>query len=212
MSGAAVAPPPMGAGVLALFPLKSVLFPGGRLALKVFEARYLDLVSRCLREKRPFGVVCLNQGTEVRQPDEAVRFEAVGVLARLVKVDAEGPGQLKVLCEGGARFQVGGVRQEANGLWVSDGFRVLADDSPLPPGPALDPCALALARAMVALSARDPAMFAPTHHFDQAGWVANRWCELLPIPLAARQKLMELTDPLARLQLVDGFLRDRKVI
>ena len=68
---------------LALFPLRSVLFPDGLLALKVFEARYLDLVADCLRRQRPFGVVCLLQGGEVRGDPAAVRFEQTGVLARL---------------------------------------------------------------------------------------------------------------------------------
>jgi Lon protease-like protein len=75
---------------LALFPLQSVLFPGAQLQLRVFEPRYLDLVSRCLREKQPFGVVCLRQGSEVRTPgDEPVLLESTGVLAQLQEVDAE---------------------------------------------------------------------------------------------------------------------------
>ncbi|HEY6353943.1 MAG TPA: LON peptidase substrate-binding domain-containing protein, partial [Burkholderiaceae bacterium] len=75
---------------LPLFPLQSVLFPGAQLTLRVFEARYLDLVSRCLREQQPFGAICLRQGSEVRGgSDDAVLLETTGVLARLEEVDAE---------------------------------------------------------------------------------------------------------------------------
>ena len=86
---------------IALFPLKSVLFPGAVLQLKVFEARYLDLVSRCLRENEAFGVVCLATGREVGR--DKVSFESQGVLANLDEVDAEGANVLRVRCRGGAR-------------------------------------------------------------------------------------------------------------
>ena len=88
-ASAATAGTPPELADLALFPLRSVLFPGGLLRLKVFEARYLDLVSRCLRERRPFGVVALRRGTEARTaPDEGVEFESVGTLAKLIDVDS----------------------------------------------------------------------------------------------------------------------------
>ena len=106
---------------LPLFPLQTVLFPGGVLSLKVFEARYLDLVSRCLRQSTPFGVVCLNQGGETAQAGaERVRFEAVGVLAHLQDVDAEQPSILRVRCLGGRRFKTAPPKQLADGLWVAD--------------------------------------------------------------------------------------------
>src|SRR5882724_3910984 len=81
---------------LPLFPLQTVLFPGALLWLKVFEARYLDLVSEALRDKQPFGVVCLKQGSEVGHAAKLVELEEVGVLARLDDVDAEQPGILRV--------------------------------------------------------------------------------------------------------------------
>jgi uncharacterized protein len=103
---------------LPLFPLQTVLFPGGVLSLKVFEARYLDLVSRCLRQSTPFGVVCLSQGGETAQAGaERVRFETVGVLAHLQDVDAEQPSILRVRCLGGRRVKTAQPKQLADGLW-----------------------------------------------------------------------------------------------
>lgn len=196
---------------LPLFPLQSVLFPQGRLALRIFEARYLDLMSRCLVEGRPFGVVCLNQGTEVRQAGQEVKFEPVGVLAHLLTADSDQPGVLKTICQGGSRFRWNRVEEGANGLWVAPEAQQIPDDHPTPVPTSQQPAAQALARALTVLAARSP-QTAVSRHLKDAGWVANRWCELLPVPLAAKQKLMELEDPAARLTLVDRFLHDKKLL
>jgi Lon protease-like protein len=197
---------------LPLFPLRTVLFPGGQLALQVFEARYLDLVTDCLRTQQPFGTICLRQGSEAGRSDEPVRLEEVGTLAQIQDVDAERPGILRLRCLGGQRFRVQGTpTQRENGLWVAS-VRAVAPDAARAPGPAVLPTVQALAEAIRKLQASDQVPFAPPYRLDDAGWVANRWCELLPISIEARQKLMELDDPVIRLSLVDGFLRDKKVV
>jgi uncharacterized protein len=196
---------------LALFPLQSVLFPGAQLQLRVFEPRYLDLVSRCLREKQPFGVVCLRQGSEVRQSDEPVLLESTGVLASLQDVDAEQAGVLRVKCLGTQRFEIDGPLQQPDGLWTARAW--LVDDDPVivPPEGMLS-TVKALANAIGALERKSGSPFVKPYRFDDAGWVANRWCELLPISLAAKQKLMELEDPQMRLRLVDEYLRGKGVV
>jgi hypothetical protein len=196
---------------LPLFPLQSVLFPGGLLSLKVFEARYLDLITTCLREQRPFGVIALRSGTEVRRPQQGVSFENVGTLAELITVDSARPGILDVNCRGTSRFRVLDSRERADGLWLAD-IEPLADDAVLAPDAAQIPAVRGLAEAIAALKAQGIAPFAEPYRFDDAGWVANRWCELLPISQAAKFKLMELPDPMARLQLVAEFLRDKGVL
>lgn len=145
---------------VALFPLRTVLFPGGRLPLKVFEARYLDLVSSCMREQQPFGVVCLLQGGEVRKPGGAAvttRFEPMGVLAHLVEVDAMSPSVLKVRCAGGARFQWTTLQENRDGLWQASGVALLPNDPPLPPGERFADAVQALQRAYAALAQRPEA-------------------------------------------------------
>jgi Lon protease-like protein len=196
---------------LALFPLQAVLFPGGLLSLKVFEARYLDLVGRCLREQSPFGVVCLRQGRETRRNGETVRFESHGVLARLDEVDAEQAGILRVKCVGTQRFEVERSHQQADGLWLADAH-TLADEGAVPPSEALIPTVRALANAIATLREQGSEPFLSPYRFDDAGWVANRWCEILPISLAAKQKLLELDDPQIRLTLVDEYLRGKGVV
>jgi uncharacterized protein len=200
---------------LPLFPLKTVLFPGALLGLKVFETRYLDLMSECLRQGTPFGVVCLRQGAESgrHRADEApTQLEDVGVLVRIDDIDAEQAGILSVRCSGTQRFRlVGTPGQRENGLWHSQA-ELMPDDPPRAPGPAVASTVAALAEAINKLKEHDQQPFAEPYRLDDAGWVANRWCELLPVSLAAKQKLMALDDPVIRLSLVDGFLRDKKVV
>jgi uncharacterized protein len=198
--------------VLPLFPLRTVLFPGALLGLKVFEARYLDLVADCMRTQQPFGVVCLRQGSEAGPSKDTPELEAAGVLAHIDEVDAEQPGILRVQCSGGQRFRLqAAATQRDNGLWQAP-VQLLAPDPLRMPGPAMLQTVTALAEAIKKLQERDAEPFAQPYRLDDAGWVANRWCELLPIALGAKQKLMELDDPVIRLSLVDGYLRDKKVV
>jgi len=197
---------------LPLFPLRSVLFPGGLLGLKVFEARYLDLVTDCLRRQRPFGVVCLLQGSDVRAGQHDARFESTGVLARLDDVDSEQAGLLRVRCTGTQRFRLLGTpRQQADGLWTT-AFELLPDDAEQAPASEMLPTVKALASAIASLKAQGSAPFNEPYRLDDAGWVANRWCEILPIALGAKQKLMELPEPDIRLQLVHEYLRGKGVV
>jgi uncharacterized protein len=197
---------------LPLFPLHVVLFPDGQLNLKIFEARYLDLVSECLRTQQPFGVVCLRQGSDTLRSGAPLQIENVGVLAHIEEVDAEQAGILRLRCRGGQRFQLQRTaEQSGNGLWSAPVDSIAADSTRVP-GPAMLQTVTALAEAIRKLQEQGRVPFSPPFRLDDAGWVANRWCELLPVSLAAKQKLMELDDPVIRLSLVDGFLRDKKVI
>ena len=197
---------------LPLFPLNLVLYPGAVLALRVFEARYLDLVSRCMKSGSAFGVVCLKDGAEAGRTAKNVEFESVGVLARIDDVDAEQAGILRLRCTGTLRFRLQGAAwQRDDGLWQS-AAEAMPEDGPHSPGPAMLKTVSALAEAIRKLQQLDKVPFAEPYRLDDAGWVANRWCELLPVPLAAKQKLMELADPVIRLSIVDGYLRDKRVV
>jgi Lon protease-like protein len=197
---------------LPLFPLHSVLFPGGLLSLKVFEARYLDLVGDCLRERKPFGVVSIKQGSEVRRTsNDPTVFETTGTMAELIDVDSAQPGILQVRCKGVQRFEVKGTTQEADGLWVAEAMLV-PDDEVVAPAEAMHETVRGLANAIATMKSQGTEPFLQPYAFDNAGWVANRWCEILPISIAAKQKLMELPDAQVRLQLVNDFLRSKGVV
>ena len=192
------------AGLLPLFPLQTVLFPGGVLPLKIFEARYLDLMGRCLRSGEPFGVVSLRSGQEAGQSATGVHVEEVGVLARIDAVDAEQPGILFVQCTGLERFRLlqPPVRQPG-GLWVAE-VEAVSPDERCTPAPEHTELVKALVQLSEVLESRGVAR---PFRLDEAGWVANRWCELLPLPRETRQRLMALDDPAARLRSVHEVLR-----
>ena len=199
----------------ALFPLRNVLFPGGLLRLRIFEARYLDLMSECLRERRPFGVVALRKGGEARSApgdDVATELEQVGTLAELIDVDGVEPGILQVRCRGARRFELHGHAHRANGLWVGDISLLPEDDADEAPADGTRGAVQALRDALAALKREgiEPAL--EPHRYDSAGWVADRWCELLPFSLATRQRLLELRDGAGRLALVTAFLRKEGVV
>ena len=210
MSGELGAGPGRAPLAIALFPLQSVLFPGANLPLKIFEARYLDLIGRCMREHLAFGVVCLRQGKEAGR--DGVRFEREGVLARIDEVDAEQAGILQVRCTGTQRFAIdGSPYQQLDGLWLAD-VLLQPDDEVQAPEPALMATVKALTNAIDALRKQGSKPFVEPYRFDDAGWVANRWCEILPIPVAAKQRLMLLPEPQLRLRLVDEYLRGKGVV
>jgi Lon protease-like protein len=195
---------------LPLFPLQTVLFPGGWLSLRVFEVRYLDMVRRCHGAGAPFGVVALKQGSEVRQAGApAETFHAIGTLATIQALETPQPGLILIRCHGEQRFRLAAAERLRNGLWVAEVHR-LDDDLQVPVPPDLALVGQSLARVLASLRARTGAtgqdLAEDTRRLDDCGWVANRWCELLPVPLELKQRLMQLDNPLVRLELVSDIL------
>ena len=201
---------PLTLSSLPLFPLGSVLFPGGLLALRVFEVRYLDMVRKCHQAGAPFGVVALTQGREVRQagaPEE--QFNDVGTLAVIEQIDTPQPGLITLLCRGSQRFRITQRSHLPHGLWIADVGHI-DPDLMVPIPQDLRKASTALAQVLHTLKQRDPeiptAIVPTAAQLDDCGWVANRWCELLPVPLELKQRLMELDNPLVRLELVADVL------
>ena len=195
---------------LPLFPLASVLFPDGVLALRVFEVRYLDMVRKCHQTGAPFGVVSLTQGSEVRRagaPDE--QFHDVGTLAVIEQLASPQPGLITLVCKGTERFRITQRNHLVHGLWIAS-VSQLDRDLSIPIPEDLKKTATALTQVLHTLHARDalnPAAKLPTpEQLDDCGWVANRWCELLPVPMELKQRLMELDNPLVRLERVGDVL------
>lgn len=219
MSDAAEAAP-LTLSQLPLFPLGTVLFPGGWMPLRIFEVRYLDMINRCIKAGAPFGVVCLTEGSEVRRPDPAAppgqggfareAFHPVGTLARIEQVERPQAGLILIHCRGQQRFQVRRSQQLPHGLWVGD--VVLDPAEPVIPVPEhLAGTRDALRRVLDNLKEREPGSMndlplQPPYQWDDCGWVANRWIELLPAPAELKQRLMSLDNPLLRLELVSDLL------
>jgi Lon protease-like protein len=196
---------------LPLFPLGTVLYPDGVLPLRIFEVRYLDMIGRCHRAGAPFGVVALTQGQEVRRAGAGPEaFAAMGTLATIASLDQPQPGLLMIRAQGGQRFRIRSRDQLKHGLWVADVEQVEPDRA-VPVPEDLQPTAQALVNLVRSLRAKgattDQLPIAEPMRLDDCGWVANRWCELLPMPVALKQRLMELDNPLVRLELVADALQ-----
>ena len=158
---------------LAIFPLSTVLFPGGVLPLRIFEARYTDMVRECMRRDRPFGVCLITQGAEVGAP---AHHETIGCLARIEDVDMEQPGVLRIRTLGGQRFQI--AQREVAPDQLIRARALLLNDDPLIPVPTEHMACVSLLQRMVQEIERtvpDPAqrMIAAPMQFESAAWVAN---------------------------------------
>jgi Lon protease-like protein len=182
-----------------IFPLNTVLFPGGLLPLRVFEARYMDMARDCLKRDTPFGVCLIREGSEVGAP--AVP-EGIGCLAKIIECDMQQQGILNVKTQGGQRFRILEHRTGAQGLSSADIELIPAENGAEVPA-EFGACARLL-EMVVADQGR--AIFAEPHAYNDAAWVGYRLAEILPVPLAAKQKLLELGDSVARLSILQRYL------
>lgn len=191
---------------IPLFPLGTVLFPDGLLQLKVFEARYMDMVARCLKGGEPFGVCLIREGQEVGTPAEP---HPLGTLATIVDWNMPEPGMLFISTRGGRCFRILERHIEPDRLQTAK-----VEWLPESPSFAVPPTMsdmLPLLRAVVADGGEDD--FALPHRFDDAAWVGHRFAELLPISNEARYALLDLQDdPLSRLEIIHKYLKQNKLI
>jgi len=211
---------------LPLFPLNTVLFPGGALPLRIFEVRYLDMIGTRHKAGQPFGVVCLSEGSETRRRVDGAAagepvgdgfaheaFFPVGTLARITRFERPQPGLMMIACTGAQRFRIARSEQLKHGLWVAD-VELLDDDAEVPV-----PDDLVHTRDALQAVVRDielgieqggdvpfEAPLRPPYPWDDCGWLANRWCELLPLEAGMKQRLMTLDSPVLRLELVADAL------
>ncbi len=187
---------------MPLFPLTTVLFPGGPLPLRVFEPRYLDMVSRCMRQEMPFGVLLLSGGPEAGGK-AVVRTESVGTLATISDWYQGTDGLLGITAFGGERFRLLGMQRQSDGL-------NLGAIELLPPEPKVSlPARYALMAELLRAVIDDLGkLYADvTKNYADASWVGCRFAEVLPLNNAQKQVCLEMMDPLARLEYLQPLLR-----
>ncbi len=200
---------PSGASVetlnIPLFPLNTVLFPGSVLPLKIFEQRYLDMAAQCMKAGTPFGISLIANGNEV---GAAAEPHPVGTLASIGSWEMEQLGILMITALGGRRFRILETRLGAGNL-LEGTVELIAESGPTPLPPERERLLPLLRRVVNDLgSERMP----EPHRFDEAEWVGYRITEVLPIQNLAKQKLLELEDPVARLEVLERYLDQRKLL
>ena len=188
-----------------IFPLGTVLFPGGVLPLKIFEVRYVEMAKDCLKHGTPFGVCLIREGAEVGTP--AVP-EPVGCLARIAECDVEELGIIKVKAEGLERFRIVSTEVGRDGL-VTGRVEDLHPEAEVADAPGLAECAEFLRKVMPGIGAE---RFVQPYRFEDATWVGFRLAEILPLRMDVKQKLLELTDATLRLGILHKFLQQQKLI
>lgn len=182
-----------------LFPLRTVLFPEGPLPLRVFEPRYLDMVSRCLREGSSFGVLLLLAGAETG----TARTASTGTLARITDWYQGSDGILGVTAVGTERFDLQEIDQQPDGLYLGS-IRPAASEAAVTLPAKYQPMAELLEAILDDLGKLYGDL---PRRFDDATWVGCRFAEILPMPLEQKQHCLQLTDALARLEFVRPMLR-----
>ena len=195
---------------IPLFPLGTVLFPDGVIALKIFEARYLDMIKQCLREKTEFGVVSIIKNSDANEEDVSLSFSKIGTLAQIEDFDPVQPALYMTRSFGTKRFKLIKSKQETNGLWM--GEVELLDKDPLMPIPQEHHGVAQLLDQIISVIQSEDllgdAPFKKPFKTDDCGWVSNRLAELLPISLAQKNHLLAQTNPRIRLDLITEIIED----
>ena len=182
-----------------LFPLNTVLFPGGPLPLRIFEARYLDMISDCMKKDVPFGVLLIREGQEAGPAST----HEVGTLAKIVDWYRGSDGLLGVTAMGTQRFRLLSADRQDDGLNVGE-IELLPDIATMPLPTEFSALPEILASVIDDLGRLYEDL---ERHYDDAAWVAYRFTEILPVDLARKQACLENDDVLHCLRFVDEVLR-----
>jgi Lon protease-like protein len=182
-----------------LFPLNTVLFPGGRLPLRIFEQRYMGMAKTCLRDGSAFGICLIREGREVGAPATPVD---IGCLARIATWDMPQLGLLHITARGEQRFRIVDRRVQADGLTRAT-IELLEEDRD---GPIPESCA-GCVKLLERVIEQQSALFEAPLRLESASWVSARLAEILPLPLPAKQELLELSDARARIERLNALLR-----
>lgn len=180
---------------IALFPLNVVLFPEGRLPLRIFETRYIDMVRSCMRGNLNFGVVLIRDGHEVGPADT---FE-VGTTAKIVDFHQLSDGFLGLSCVGEQRFRILRRSRQTDGLNIAE-VDWLLPESAVPMLPRHAHLAELLKTVLPQLGEVYTGI---AMRLDDAAWVGHRLAEILPIAATEKQFALEMDDPIQRLDMLE---------
>jgi Lon protease-like protein len=184
---------------IPLFPLHTVLFPGGTLPLRIFEPRYLDMVSNCMKTGSGFGICLIREGSEVGRA--AATYET-GTLCEIDYFNQQPDGLLGITARGTQRFQILHTEVRPDQLTIAE-VKMLANEASQALPAEFAACAEVLRKLLEQLGYPFIKM---EKHYEDASWVGARLAELLPIRLEQKQYFLQLDDPLQRLERLSALL------
>jgi Lon protease-like protein len=179
---------------IPIFPLRTVLFPGAVLPLRIFEQRYLAMIRECARNDTGFGVCLIREGEEAVSP---VKTAQVGTHAQVVDWYTLEDGLLGVSTIGTSRFMTESVWQEDDGLFMAE-IMVIPEPPPCTVPEAYSVLSNILERFLEKVGSQYPQ--SGPDDLQDAVWVGYRLSELLPLSGIEKQHMLELSDPIQRLQ------------
>jgi len=181
-----------------IFPLRTVLFPNSRIPLRIFEPRYLDMVSSCLRSNTEFGVVL---SKEVMQPGMYETY-SIGTLASIIDWSQDKDGLLNITVIGTNKFELISLSKKEDGLNIAD-VNILEQEKDFKAPPHFDNMIRLLEAILEDIDLFDDL----DKQFESASWVSFRFAEILPLKIDDKQKCLELNDPLLRLNYLEPLLK-----
>jgi Lon protease-like protein len=198
---------------LPLFPLNLVFYPGGLLPLKIFEFRYLDMVTSSIKDRTPFAVVAVLEDGYESITENDLPFAPVGTIAEVIEFDVPSAGLMLIKCIGKNRIRIKSARQQSDGLWLGSVEPIPADITMSLPEDLIFTTDT-LRQLITSLETQGiPESEIPLlkpYLFDDCSWVSNRWCEFLNLPIKQKQRLLELDSPLVRLELINDMFNVTK--
>ena len=178
---------------LPLFPLSGIVMPGGRMPLRLFERRYIDMVTGCMRTDTGFGVCLIRDGREAGRPAEPY---PLGTEVRIVDFDQGTDGLLHVTAEGVREFEVLTYAANDSGLLIGE----VAPREPASATPMEPPFETLARKLELILRYVEPDVRYPEQRLDDADWVCHRLLELLPLAPPAKFELLQMGDNRERLE------------
>jgi uncharacterized protein len=183
---------------IPLFPLNTVIFPEGEIQLRIFEPRYVDMVSECLRTDKGFGICLIMEGEEAGQ---AAKFFSMGTYVNIIDWDQMDDGLLAIMVKGEQRFKVIKSEIQKDNLCLGDIEWLDEDDEPMPDSYQ------SFSELLKEIGNRYELPFVnEAERFDEANWVSERLAELLPFEMSAKQALLEMDNALHRFDYMRGLL------
>ena len=183
---------------IPIFPLRTIFFPGSKLPLRIFEPRYLDMVSACMRSKREFGIIL---SRKVPQPGMLETY-ATGTLATIIDWNQGNDGLLGITVLGTNKFELLSMIKQEDGLNIGE-IKIIEREEDFKAPPNFDNMISLLEAILDDIDLYDD----KEKFFESASWISFRFAEILPLKIEDKQKCLEIDDPILRLNFLEPLIK-----